>query len=397
MITRPTRLNAFLIVLALAALLHGDKPKTQVRLDADKLKAVPEVMARFIADKKAAGVVMLVASRSELVQVTALGKADIEADRAMEKDTMFWIASMTKPITGAALMILHDEKRLSLDDPVSKYIPAFKDVKLNGEKPSREITLRDLATHTSGIGEAAQSQSVAGGSLKEIAEKIAAQPLKYQPGEKWSYGSGLTVIGRVIEVVSGKSYEEFVQTRILDPLEMKDTTFHLSADQMKRIAHSYEPDKEKAGLVRVNNPYAVEDAEKKQTPNPSGGLFSTAADLARFYQMVLNEGQFNGKRIMSGQAVDEMTNLAHDGKIVTGFTPGNGWGIGWCVVREPQGATAALTPGSAGHGGAHGTQSWMDPNRGLVYIMLVQRTGFGNGDDSDMRRAFQDTVAKAIK
>jgi len=385
-----------LLLLLVSAALIAEQP-APVSLDAEKLAKVPQVMQAFVDQDKVSGVVTLVATRDKVVQIEAVGLADIETNRAMTKDTMFWIASMTKPITATALMILVDEGKVNVDDLVSKYIPAFKDVKLNGKSPSREITLRDLMSHTSGIGEAAASQSVEGTTLEAIAERIAAAPMKYEPGEKWNYGSGLTVVGRIIEIVSKQNYGDFVQSRILDPVGMKDTTFHLSAAQIPRVAKCYKPAKDGKGLEAVINRYVPTDPAKKQTPNPSGGLFSTANDMTRFYQMILSGGQIDGKRILSEKAVKQMTSLAHDGSISTGFTPGNGWGLGWILVREPQGATAALSAGSHGHGGAHGTQGWIDPNRGLIYVMMIQRTGFGSGDDSDVRRAFQGAVYEAIQ
>ncbi len=389
-----------LMSLALVALLGAaasGQPAKPAAFDADRLAKVPEVMKKFVDERKVAGVVTLVATRDKVVQLEAVGMADIEGKRAMSPDSIFWIASMTKPITATALMILVDEGKVNVDDPVSKFILSFKDVQLNGKPPAREITLRDLMSHTSGIGEAGASQSVAGFTLEMISDRIAATPMKFEPGEKWNYGSGLTVIGRIVEIVSKQNYADFVQRRILDPVGMKETTFHLTAAQLPRVAKNYKPGKDRQGLEESPNPYVPKDPAQKQTPNPSGGLFSTAGDMARFYQMILGGGHIDGKRILSEKAVKQMTSLAHDGRIVTGFTPGSGWGLGWILVREPQGATAALTAGSHGHGGAYGTQGWIDPNRGIVYVMMIQRTGFGNGDDSDIRRAFQGAVFEAIK
>jgi len=385
------------LTIALLSLCSASGLAEPVAVDGDKLAHVPKVMQALVDQQKISGAVTLVATRDKVIQLEVVGLADLAGNRAMTKDTIFWIASMTKPITATALMILVDEGKVNVDDPVSKYIPSFSSIKLNGKTPAREITLRDLMTHTSGIGEAAASQSVEGSTLEAISDRIAAAPMKYEPGEKWNYGSGLTVIGRVIEIVSKQSYSDFVQKRILDPVQMKDTTFHLSQEQLPRVAKCYKPGKDSKSLEEVNNAYVPKDPAQKKTPNPSGGLFSTASDMARFYQMILAGGQIDGKRILSEKSVKQMTSLAHDDKIVTGFTPGNGWGLGWILVRQPQGATAALTAGSHGHGGAHGTQGWIDPNREIIYVMMIQRTGFGNGDDSDVRRAFQGAVYEAIK
>ena len=394
LITRRLLLLTFLFITSTA--LFADAPKSTVALDPAKLAKVPDVLKDFVAHEKISGAVTLVASRDRILQFETVGLADIAGNKPMTKDTLFWIASMTKPITATLFMTLVDEGKASVDDEVSKYIPSFKDIKLNGKSPSRPITIRDLMTHTSGIGEAGQSQSVAGSTLEAIADRIAAAPMKFEPGAKWNYGSGLTVIGRIIEVVTKESYENYLQKRILDPLDMKETTFHLTAEQVPRVAKNYKPGKDGKGLEESPNVYVPKDPSKKQTPNPSGGLFSTASDLARFYQMVLNGGELNGRRILSEKAVKQMTTLAHDEKIETGFTPGNGWGLGWILTRVPQGPTAALTAGSHGHGGALGTQGWIDPNRGLIYVLLIQRSNFGNGDGSDVRAAFQNAVAAAM-
>ena len=392
-ITRRALLLAFVFVTSAALLAE---PPKHVSLDLAKLGQVPAVMKDFVARDKISGSVTLIATHNHILHFEAIGLADIANNKPMTKETLFWIASMTKPITATAFMTLVDEGKVSVDDEVSKYIPSFKDIKLNGKPPARPVTLRDLLTHTSGIGEAGQSQSVAGSTLEAIADRIAAAPMKFEPGAKWNYGSGLTVIGRVIEVVTKESYENYLQKSILDPLKMNDTTFHLTAQQIPRVAKNYKPGKDGKGLEESPNAYVPKDPTQKQTPNPSGGLFSTASDLARFYQMVLNGGELDGQRILSAKAVKQMTTLAHNEKIETGFTPGNGWGLGWILTRVPQGASAALTSGSHGHGGAFGTQGWIDPNRGLIYVMLIQRSGFGNGDGSDVRTAFQNAVAAAI-
>ena len=389
MMTESRRLIALVLVCLLTVPAFAAEPPV--------VGSIRVAMETFVKEKKAAGIVTLVMHNGKLIHLDAVGQADIEAGKPMKADTLFWIASMTKPMTGTALAILEDEGKLSADDPVSKYIPAFKDVKLEGKAPSRPITLRDLMTHSSGIGEARGAQSVAGATLEDIANAIAAQPMKFEPGTKWSYGSGLTVIGRVIEVVSGKPYDVFLKERIFDPLGMKDTTFNLSDAQLKRIARSYKPNAGKDGLERVDNRYVIDDPSQKQTPNPSGGLFSTAHDLARFYQMVAQWGELDSKRIVSEPAAKRMTSMLLDESITTGFTPGNSWGYGFCVVREPQGVTGMLSPGSCGHGGAHGTQSWCDPRRQIVFIMLVQRTGFGNGDASEIRHALQELAVKHVE
>ncbi len=358
----------------------------------DQAKALPgiaEAMQAFVDHHQMSGAVTLVAKEGKIVHLNAVGLADVASGRPMEKDTLFCIASMTKPVTATALMILCDEGLLALSDPVAKYIPAFENARLKDQPAARPITLFDLVTHTSGLSGSQQNE----GTLAETADALAARPLSFQPGEKWQYSPGVTVCGRVIEVVSRMPYQQFLQERIFQPLGMKNTTFHPTVDQTRRIATLYKPGADGKSIERAE--HWLSEVSPDRSPNPSGGLFSTAADMARFYQMILNGGQLDGKRIVSERAVGEMTRL-QTGELATGFTPGNGWGLGWCVVRQPQGTTAMLSPGTFGHGGAFGTQGWVDPQRKLVFVLMLQRTEFGNGDDSDIRRSFQQLAVDAL-
>jgi CubicO group peptidase (beta-lactamase class C family) len=347
-------------------------------------------MEHYVSEHIISGAVTLVAMNGKIVQLEAVGKANIEGDQAMKKDSIFAIASMTKPITGAAIAVLIDEGKVSLDDPVSKFVPEFKDAKLkDGGKPKRELTVRDVITHTSGL--AGDQQNM--GTLAETAKKLAARPLEFQPGEKWQYSPGLSVAGRVVEVASGMKFDEFLLQRIFQPLGMNDTTFNPTDKQRSRIVTLYKPSDDKKSLVPTT--HWINDFSEHREPNPSGGLFSTATDIARFYQMVLNGGELDGKRILSEKAAKLLTTI-HSADVTTGFTPGNGWGMGWCVVREPQGVTGMLSPGSAGHGGAFGTQSWLDPEKKMVFILMIQRVGLPNGDASEMRKDLQSLAVESL-
>jgi CubicO group peptidase (beta-lactamase class C family) len=229
--------------------------------------------------------------------------------------------------------------------------------------------------------------------LAETVEALAAEPLQFQPGEKWQYSPGLTVCGRVVEIVAGMPYEQFLAERIFKPLGMNDTTFHPTPEQQKRIAVLYKPGPEGKSIEPTEHWLSALTPDR--SPNPSGGLFSTAADLARFYQMILGGGRLGAARVVSEDAVREMTRLQTD-DLKTGFTSGNGWGLGWGIVRQPQGVTEMLSPGTFGHGGAFGTQGWVDPERRMIFVLLIQRTGFGNGDESDIRAALQRLAVEAL-
>jgi CubicO group peptidase (beta-lactamase class C family) len=175
---------------------------------------------------------------------------------------------------------------------------------------------------------------------------------------------------------------------------MTDTTFRPTREQQARLARIYEPGDDKKSLARAS--HWLSDDWRERAPNPSGGLFSTAGDMAKFYQMVLNGGELEGQQIVSKAAVQQMTSV-HTGDLKTGFTPGNGWGLGWCIVREPQGATRMLSPGTFGHGGAFGTQGWVDPKREMIFVLMIQRIGFGNSDAASIRSVFQDIAVRALR
>ena len=233
------RLRSVLNILILALLLSSSLyAQTKDRSDAEHLVRIAARMQQFVDKKQIAGAVTLVAWRGQIVHLEAVGQQDIENARPMQKDSLFAIASMTKPITATAIMILVDDGKLSIDDPVSKYVPQFKNVRLkNGDAPKRPITIRDLMTHTSGV---TGTQEVKG-SLKSAAELIAGEPLAFQPGTKWQYGPGLNVCARIVEVVSGQSFDRFLEKRIFGPLKMTDTSFYPTVTQQKRLARLYKP------------------------------------------------------------------------------------------------------------------------------------------------------------
>ena len=304
---------------------------------------------------------------------------------------------MTKPITATAVLTLQDSGKLNVDDPVSKYIPEFADQVLEETKqpPQTTLTIKHLLTHTNGLASPPWPDGGDTRSLEEQGLDLARRPLKFEPGSKWQYGYGLTVAGRIIEIDSGLPFDEYVRRTITDPLGMHDTTFALNDEQRSRLVTVYRLNDDKSALVPAKHKYVTPDPEVKITPAPSGGLFSSAGDMARFYQMVLSGGQLHGERIVSVSAVHNMTTI-QSGDVVTGFTPGNGWGLGWCVVKEPQGVTQLLSPGTFGHGGAYGTQGWVDPERELILVLMIQRPDLGNSDGSEVREAFQAAAVGAV-
>ncbi|HEY3323493.1 MAG TPA: serine hydrolase domain-containing protein [Planctomycetota bacterium] len=352
--------------------------------------AITAAVREFVTKGEVAGVVTIVAAPDKIVHCSSVGLADIAGNVQVSPDTIFWIASMTKPITATAVLMLQDDGKLSVDDPVGKYIPELADMKTKDGK-SYALTLRHLLTHTSGMCEATPEESKAAQKLADLIPIFAKRPLLFEPGSKWQYcQSGINSLGRIIEIVSGQSYPEFVQKRLFDPLGMKDTSFYPTKEQLPRIVKPYKFADGK--LVEQEFLPVFDPKRPDHFPAANGGLFSTAPDYVRFCQMILNNGSFGGKQYIKPESIKLMTTI-QTGQIKTGFTEGNGWGLGWCVVREPQGVTAMVSPGTFGHGGAWGTQAWIDPVKQVAYVLMVQRTNFPNSDASDLRKAFQAAAA----
>jgi CubicO group peptidase (beta-lactamase class C family) len=396
----PTRLA--LSLLFLAPLAFADQPPR------GELDRVAPAMQKFVDAGDLSGAVAVVGRGDGYTHATAVGYRDLAARDPMRPDTLFRIASMTKPITAIGIMVLADEGKLSPDDDVAKYLPEFTGQMLAADKgkdtvtlkkPARPVKLRDLLTHTGGL--AAYGPGVddvyakRNRTLAETTLAAALQPLQFEPGSKWAYSnSGMDALGRVIEVVSGESYEAFLKKRVFDPLGMVDTTFDPTPEQKKRLAVIYGKDKE-GHLTAAQNPL-IGLPEHPKHPIPAGGLVSCGADLAKLYRMMLHGGELNGHRILSEKAAAEMTRT-QTGDIKTGFVDGMSFGYGWAVVKEPKGVTAMLSPGTFGHGGAFGTQGWIDPHKDLFVILLIQRTGLPNADGSAMRQALQEIAVTAGK
>lgn len=360
---------------------------------AGRSAAVAAAMAKAIESHEVAGAVTLVADAGRILHLDAAGFADISGQRPMRADTIFWIASMTKPVTATAVLLLQDDGKLCVDDPVAKYIPELGSLKTR-DGQNATVTIRHLLTHTSGLAEISNEQAREVKALAGLMPLYAAQPLGFRPGERWAYcQSSINTAARIVEVVAGKPYIAFLEERLFQPLGMKDTTFYLSVEQAGRLAKSYS--RTPAGALEEAANFILIGKSPTSTdrfPAANGGLFSTASDYAKFCQMILHGGELAGRRYLKAESVKLMT-FVQTGELKTGFTEGNGWGLGWCVVRQPQGASAALSPGSFGHGGAYGTQAWIDPKAGRVYLLMVQRSNFPNADASDLRRVFQEAAA----
>jgi CubicO group peptidase (beta-lactamase class C family) len=375
--------------------------------DDAKLATLRSEFQGYVDRHQTAGSVTLVARKGKVLSLEAVGWQDMEAKIPMKADSIFQIASMTKPVTAMGIAMLEEEGKLSIEDPVEKHLPEFRGQQIIQKregstitlgKPSRPITIKDLLTHTSGLrggtppgfGDLYAKRNR---TLAEATIAISQWPLEYEPGTKWSYcNTGIDTLGRIIEVVSGKSYEAFLEERLFRPLGMKDTFFYPDPEQKKRVATLYKKDKD--SLARSEN--FLGDAVGGRFPLPAGGMFSTAPDMLKLYQMVLNKGTADGKRYLSQAALEKMTRN-HTGELRAGFTDGVVMGLGWQIVGTPTGVTEMLSPGTFGHGGAFGTQGWIDPQKEMIFILMVQRSGFPNGDASDLRKSLQSIAVAAIK
>jgi len=361
------------------------------------VRSISARMRKYVSAKEVAGVVTLVATHNSFLHLDATGHAALNPAEPMQTDSIFWIASMSKPILATLLLMLQDEGLLSVDDPVEKYLPEFKELKTADGKPAR-VTIRHLLTHTSGMGEITLAQAKECKTLTDVIPLYVAKPVRFEPGSKWTYcQSGINTGGRIVEVVTGEPLDKLLKRRLFDPLSMKDTTFYLTERQLPRLAKSYRrTDKGELEEAEIRFLNGKSPTSQDRFPAPNGGLFSTALDYARFCQMVLRGGELDGKRYLKPETVKLMTTI-QTGDLKTGFTAGNGWGLGWCVVREPQGVTAMLSPGSFGHGGAYGTQAWIDPVAKRIYILMVQRANFENSDASEVRKGFQEAASEAFE
>jgi len=365
------------------------------------LSQIPQRIKHFIDTQTVAGAVALVATGSDVVEFHALGMADIEANRTMQKDSIFQIMSMTKPVTAIGIMMLAEEGKLALRDPVEQYLPEFHNQQVATSigpdaarlrLPEHPVTVRDLLTHTAGIQDAAPAAihgypQLMNVPLDEVVRQLARQPLLFQPGTKWSYSSpGIEILGRLIEVCSGQKYEDFIAGRILRPLGMKDTFFYPPPGKMARIAMVYVSKDGK--LVRAPGTILGGDPAKHRQgavfPAPGWGLYSTAEDLLRLYRMMLSNGVYEGRRYLSPFSVHVMTEVHTAGIQPVGWMRGSGYGLAWEVVTDPLGELAGHTKGTYGHGGAFGTQGWIDPRNELISILLIQRADGGTDSLSNV-------------
>lgn len=357
---------------------------------AQESPALRESIQGFVEKQELAGAVMLVANREKVLALETGGWADISRKKPMQTDSVFWIASQSKPITAAALMILFDEGKVSLDDPVEKFLPEFRGQMVIAEKdkdhvllrkPSHPITIRNILAHTSGLPfrSPIEVPTLDRLPLADRVRSYAMVPLDFEPDTKFQYSNaGINTAGRIIEVVTGKTFEDFLDERLLRPLGMNDTSFWPTDNQSGRIAKAYKPAPKNGGLseTQIDQLQYPLANRGNRTPMPAGGLFSTAGDIAKFYQMLLNKGKFHDKTILSESSVKALTQKQ---------TPEG--------LREGYGLGFSVGPNHFGHGGAYSTNTIADTKNGLIYVWLVQHAGFP-GDGGKSQDAFHKKASE---
>jgi len=397
-----------LIVFLLSAVSQAQPPlglpsadPASVGMSAAALAAIPAKLAPFIDDGKVPGFVTVVAREGKVVHFEAFGQRDVERGRPMTKDTIFRMYSMTKPIAGVAIMILVDEGKLNVSNPVSKFIPEFADsqVVVTGEDGMTELvpaetsmTIQHLLTHTSGLtygGEpevrpyyvehAVSSGRESGLTLEEFAKRAAKVPLICQPGSAWHYGISVDVLGRIVEVAAEQPFDEFLDVRIFKPLGMKDTGFAVPPGDVDRFAANYKR-KKKGGMRLIDDPADSPYLKQPSMPSGGGGTVGTAADYLRFAQMILNGGELDGVRIVSEESIAELTKqqlppeLGNDplGSMLPVMSQGVGFGYTGAVVMEGYDRTLFGSAGTYCWGGAASTDFWIDYKQELIGMVLTQ-------------------------
>jgi len=380
----------------------------QVGLSAARLDRVRNWMHRWVDSGRLAGMTTVVMRRGELAFAETVGKADVERNKPMRPDTIFRIYSMTKPLTSTAIMMLYEEGHFQLDDPVSKFIPGFANPrvyaggsrgKIESVPAEREINFRDLLTHTSGLTYGFMESNpvdalyrakdgvdfqTADTSLKQVVDKLATFPLIAQPGKAWNYSVATDVLGYLVEVISGQPFQVYLREKVLTPLGMVDSDFHVPADKHERFAANYQagPSSANGGgkLELLDDPAKSRYLAPRKVNSGGGGLVSTASDYLRFCKFMLNKGELDGVRLLGRKTVELMTMNHLKGDMADMGMPrfsestyyGIGFGLGFSVMIDPAKAHIVGTPGEYAWGGAASTAFWCDPKEDMAVVLLTQ-------------------------
>jgi len=381
--------------------------------DTERLKRLDAYMANAVASGRVAGMTTLLARHGQIVSFNTWGKANLETGAPVTKDTIFRIYSMTKPITGVAMMILFEEGKWRLDDPVTRFVPEFRNLRvvksinadgtMELEDMRRPPTMREVMSHTAGFGYGLaeehpvdkmyrQKQVLSAAGLKQMIDRTAEIPLMFQPGTSWYYSSAVDIQGYIIEKLSGQTLGQFMQERIFAPLKMPDTAFYTGADKASRLSAVYVFDRALGKIVEAKQLFGADMPDYTKPPvneSGGGGLVSTTTDYARFAQMIANGGELDGVRILSPAAVKLMgTNVIPQNVLVNSngttaarFNDAVGFGLDFQVVNDARAAGSLEGDGSMSWGGAAGTWFWVDPTNDLIFVGMIQRMGGTGGDD----------------
>jgi CubicO group peptidase (beta-lactamase class C family) len=415
---KPAMIGAMALLAIPSSVSARDLPTSRpesVGMSSERLERIGPAMQRYIDAGLVPGTITAIMRKGKLVHLQIQGEMDVDAGQAMRRDAVFRIASMTKPITSVALMMLWEEGHFQLRDPVSRFLPEFADVKVSSSgdvsgdtgnlvELDRPIQIRDMLTHTAGLannylGNPAayrehMSQFARDGDLDGYIKHLAQVPLNYQPGTAWQYSSATSVVGRLVEVISGQPLDEFFYERIFSPLDMPDTHFFLDESYAERLAAQYTPGDDQK--IVLQDPGSAESRwiqGPKTLFSGSGGLVSTVDDYLHFQQMMLNGGELDGVRLLAPGTVSLMTDN-HTGELPIWLAgPGMGFGLGYGVVVDRGAAATPLSEGAAYWGGAYCTISWLDPEQEIVAVLMTQVRPYSH---INIRQDFQVLTYQAI-
>ena len=409
------KLSLWLLALAGLPLAGSTVKPESVGFSEERLSRIHEAMQRHIDAHDISGAVTLVARKGQIAWLHAQGMMNMEASKPMENDAIFRVFSMSKPVCGVAILMLLEEGKVRLNDPVSKFIPEFKGSKVAvvQDRPAnagasnppkyytipaaREITIQDLLTHVSGLASGGPASShelqglidlLSGRTLADIMPKFAGAPLDFQPGSRWTYSplAAFDTLGRVVEVASGMNFDQFLKQRMFTPLGMKNTAFHPGDDRWSSVVTAYH--RADATLTRTQNPNRL---QSKTYFSGAGGLVSTAEEYAHFALMLCAGGAWNGKRLLSPKTVELMSSVFVPDTL-PGRAPGRGYGLSVEVISDPVAAGRRVSKGSFGWDGAYGTHFWVDRQERLVGVMMIQT----DNPDRQVDRDFENAVMQAM-